>query len=373
MNRRVSSLSPFSSCYPTWQRLTNPTPLAHKIRNPTSQIFHATCEAPARNRWCLTGTPIQNKLSDFGSLLAFIGVPPFVTQAQFRFWISAPVLAHRQHSLLMLRKLVRATCLRRTKAHPRLASTLRLPAKRERVESVAFREEERELYEFFKRRFYLLTATNDAGGEQCSAAGSGSRRGSSKEVAMKRPGKRQRNISGKTRRKSAGNIVLLLSILRRICDHGEALLPHAALEVWRNRDASVLSWDVLEKAAEAGRSCCVCGEGVENGEDGEKCEVNVTLEFPCGKHVACDTCATPAANDLVLTCPKCPGTEDASPVSKMPCGVGSAYGPSSKVSAVLRKVLATLRGTDLVDGDVAPIKRFVAYFVWSHVSITNDA
>lgn len=347
---------------------TNPAqPPAHKIRNPTSQIFLATCEAPARNRWCLTGTPIQNRLSDFGSLLAFIGVPPFVTQAQFRFWISAPVLAHRQHSLLMLRKLVRATCLRRTKAHPHLASKLRLPVKRERVEGVELGKGEREVYEFFKRRFYLLAS--DAGDEQHSAAGS--KGGGSKEVVAKRLGKKK-NISGKIRRKSAGNIIILLSVLRRICDHGEALLPQAALEVWRNRDAGILSWDVLEKAALAGRSCCLCGQRVENGEDGVKREVDVAVEFPCGKHIACETCTTPATSDMALTCPKCPATEDVSSVSIMPCGVDSAYSPSSKVSALLRNVLATTRSPNLDSGDVAPVKRFVSFFPWSHVSPTNN-
>jgi SNF2 family DNA or RNA helicase len=344
---------------------------AHKIRNPTSQIFRATSEAPARNRWCLTGTPIQNRLSDFGALLAFIGVPPFVTQTQFRFWISAPVLAHRQHSLLMLRKLVRATCLRRTKAHPRLASGLRLPVKRERVEGVELGEREREVYEFFKRRFYLLATNDDAGDEQQHpAVGSKGGGGSKEVVAAKRS--RKKNNSGKIRRKSAGNIIILLSVLRRICDHGEALLPQAALEVWRNRDAGIMSWDVLEKAAEVGRSCCVCGEGVENGQDGEKRGLDVAVEFPCGKHVACETCATPATDDAVLTCPKCQATEDVASVSIIPSGVDSAYTPSSKVSAVLRNILATLRGTDLVSGDFAPVKRFVSFFPLSHVSVINN-
>ncbi|KAK4194508.1 SNF2 family N-terminal domain-containing protein [Triangularia verruculosa] len=326
---------------------------AHKIRNPASQIFRATCEAPARKRWCLTGTPIQNRLSDFGSLLAFIGVPPFVTQTQFRFWISAPLLAHRQYSLLMLRKLVRATCLRRTKAHPHIESKLVLPVKRERVELVELGKAEKEVYDFFKRRFYLLA--KDAGDEQHSAAGS--KDGSSKGVVAKRP--KKKNISEKVRRKGAGNIIILLSILRQICNHGEALLPQAALEIWRNRDAGIFSWDVLEKAVETGRSCSVCGEGVESGEDGEKCEADVTVEFPCRKHVACGTCATMATDDAALKCSKCPATENGLSTSTMPSCIGSAYSPSSKVSALLRNILTTLKGRDLVSGNGAPIKSVI--------------
>ncbi len=118
---------------------------------------------------------------------------------------------------------------------------------------------------------------------------------------------------------------------------------------------------MLEKAAEAGRTCCVCGKGVENGEDGEGREVEVTVEFPCGKHAVCETCATPATDDAVLACPKCPAAGEVSTVSMMPCGVSSAYRPSSKVSALLRNILATLRGTDAVGGDAARVKRFVSF------------
>jgi hypothetical protein len=253
----------------------------------------------------------------------------------------------------MLRKLVRATCLRRTKVHPRLAETLRLPVKREVVEMVELGEAEREVYGFFKRRFYLLAANDSsgAGGEQHPAAVVGVKRSSKKK-------KEKEDISGKIRRKSPGNIIILLSVLRRICDHGEALLPQAALEVWRNRNAGVLTWDVLEKATETGRSCGVCGEGIENGEDG----VDVAVGLPCGKHVACETCATPPTCDAALTCPKCQAAEDVSSVSILPCGIDSPYCPSSKVSALLRNILVTLRGTDSVTGDVAPAKRFVSFF-----------
>jgi SNF2 family DNA or RNA helicase len=281
------------------------------------------------------------------------------------------MLAHREHSMLILRKLVRATCLRRTKAHPCLAEALKLPAKREVVEVVELGKREREVYEFFKRRFYLLAAAggDGGGGEQGPAAAARSRGGGggAKAVGTKRrSSKKKKNekedMPGKMRRKSAGNIVILLSVLRRICDHGEALLPQAALEVWRNPDASVLGWDALEEAVETGRSCGVCGDGVKNGEDGEKREVDLTVELPCGKHVVCETCATPAADDVVLTCTKCLTAEDASSVSILPYGVASAYSPSSKVSALLRNILVTLRTTGSASGNVDPVKRSVSFF-----------
>jgi SNF2 family DNA or RNA helicase len=268
------------------------------------------------------------------------------------------MLAHREHSMLILRKLVRATCLRRTKAHPCLAEALKLPAKREVVELVELGEREREAYEFFKRRFYLLAAAGgDGGGGSGCAKAVGVKRSSKKKKK-----KEQEGMSGKIRRKSTGNIVILLSVLRRICDHGEALLPQTALEVWRNRDAGVLGWDVLEEAAETGRSCGVCGEGVENGEDWGKNEVDLTVELPCGNHIMCETCATPETDDVVWKCTKCSTVEDISSVSTLPCGVESAYSPSSKVSALLRNILGTLRTTSSASGNVDPVKRSVSLF-----------
>jgi len=319
---------------------------AHKIRNRASQIFQAACEVPAQNRWCLTGPPIQNTLDDYGALLAFVGVPPFTTGDQFRFWVSAPILANRVNALRMLRGLVGATCLRRTKAQPSLAGTLRLPRKMERVESVELAERERELYDFFKRRSYLLA---------CATA----------PDAKGRPTKRRKRRPAEEEtagRKTTGSIVVLLSVLRMICDHGGALLPRAAREAWEKREATVVGWDVLRKAAGAGRPCSVCGrEG--NAEDAEGL-VRGVLDLECKKHVVCEGCAAATSTEEaeeavgVMRCPKC---RTASPAlqSMLPSSgdISVADGcPSSKLSALMHNVLVTTeRGPD---GN-SPVKRYV--------------
>lgn len=223
----------------TWARVVLDE--AHKIRNAFSQTFYAACDIRTHNRWCLTGTPIQNSLDDFGSLLAFIGVPPFLTREQFRFWVTSPVLSSQAHSLNTLRKLVRATCLRRTKALPHLASSLGFPSKTERIETVELAPHERELYDFFKRRSFLLT--------------DGINNPKADAVAPKKArGRRSRTVqtpSGPseavTPRKRTANIMVLISVLRMICDHGEALLPKVALEAWQNRDPGVVSWTSLQE------------------------------------------------------------------------------------------------------------------------------
>ncbi|KAL6355680.1 hypothetical protein LRP88_11284 [Fusarium phalaenopsidis] len=182
---------------------------AHRIRNRGSKIFQDVCKLQAESRWCLTGTPIQNYLDDFGSLLSFIKVPPFETKDQFDSHIAEPVKQRKGQGLEMLRKVVAATCLRRTKADH--AKMLNLPPKTEHVERVEMGRNDRRLYEFFKRFSYLTAGLDKT-----------------------------------SKKRAATNILVLISMLRLICDHGEALLPDSALTAWRNRDENALTWEMLE-------------------------------------------------------------------------------------------------------------------------------
>ena len=47
---------------------------AHIIRNPKGKIFKKICSIKSDTKWCLTGTPIQNYISDIKTLLQFVGV-----------------------------------------------------------------------------------------------------------------------------------------------------------------------------------------------------------------------------------------------------------------------------------------------------------
>lgn len=326
---------------------------AHKIRNPSSKIFNAACEISARFRWCLTGTPIQNSLDDFGSLLSFIGVPPFVTRDQYRFWISSPIFLNHEHSLRTLQKLVRATCLRRTKAQPYLATTLKLPRKMERLETVELLPDEREMYEFFKRQSYLL-ASKDTEAESTTTINAA--------VKKRRRANEKEAKSGKLRRKSTGNIVLLLSVLRLICNHGQVLLPRVALEAWQKRDEERVTWNLLHSASEDKPACCVCGtkssEGIDEvGESG-------MVEFSCKKHVACEACLN-LSDDARPTCPECSSPEIATSEADGQCTIDIQQPPSSKVSALLRNIVSTFENKDSDDGTQPPAKVYVKLFPWT--------
>lgn len=114
---------------------------AHMIRRPATTFHKTCCELEARSRWCLTGTPIQNRLQDIGALFVFIRAEPFHNMAQFRSSITLPfergdgVVKDR---LVMLYK---SLCISR----PR--SKAELPEPIERVHELEFTTEERDLYE----------------------------------------------------------------------------------------------------------------------------------------------------------------------------------------------------------------------------------
>lgn len=177
---------------------------AHHIRNRSSQIFNAVTAVGAHFRWCLTGTPIQNSLDDYGALLSFIGVPVLRDKPAFDYWIATPMKEGRVGSLEKLRYLVAATAFRRTKAT--LETTVKLPAKIEKIESVKLSDADRELYEFFKAQ-----ASKTA--DQLSGSG---------QVVSTAPDKNK-------------NTLALINLLRLICNHGEHLLPTSAANAWRTR------------------------------------------------------------------------------------------------------------------------------------------
>jgi len=90
---------------------------AHKIRNRKNKLFKAIHELPADRRWCLTGTPIQNRLEDLGSLVAFLRVTELAHTLTFRTFIIAPTLAERGPRFRNLQTLLGIICLRRTREH----------------------------------------------------------------------------------------------------------------------------------------------------------------------------------------------------------------------------------------------------------------
>ncbi|KAI0450909.1 hypothetical protein F5B21DRAFT_489175 [Xylaria acuta] len=115
---------------------------AHVIRRP-SNTFYSTClELEARSRWCLTGTPIQNRLMDIGALFAFLRAEPFKSIAQFRRWIILPFEQGDEIVKDRLVLLYDSLCLRRNK------DILHLPGTENHEEVLHFSPEEKKQYDY---------------------------------------------------------------------------------------------------------------------------------------------------------------------------------------------------------------------------------
>lgn len=307
--------------------------LAHKIRNRTSKKFKAVCAVRAQYRWCLSGTPIQNSLDDFGALLAFINVPSLQSKEEFYRIVVRPTKEKKAGSLENLRKIVAATCLRRTKAD--YSSVLNLPRKTERVEEVEMGRNDRQLYEFFKRFSYLTAGLDKT-----------------------------------SKRKAATNILVLISMLRLICDHGEALLPESALKAWRDQDEHSLTWEMLESSI---RRCVSCNCGIEELDAVE----SAIEELKC-RHALCEACVIKSQNSVGrLSCPKCETalakspsatSESSPPLSQVESVIPlkPRYPPSAKIEALLRNIIQRQTRSK---GETQPLKMYESRYKSASVNV----
>ncbi|CAG8972651.1 hypothetical protein HYALB_00011390 [Hymenoscyphus albidus] len=123
---------------------------AHIIRRQKTTFNSSVSKSKSRSRWCLTGTPIQNKLDDIGALFPFLKVRTFDNITTFRRYVGSPFndcesnerrpLAIRHLTLLM-----DSMCLRRSR------NLLHLPEPQNRIHVVQFSDEERDQYEYTKK------------------------------------------------------------------------------------------------------------------------------------------------------------------------------------------------------------------------------
>ncbi|PVH94734.1 hypothetical protein DM02DRAFT_721125 [Periconia macrospinosa] len=123
---------------------------AHLIRNVKTRMSRAIHDLDAVSRWAVTGTPIQNNLSDIAALLKFIRADPYDDSKYFekdisRLWKSG----EDEEAVKRLKRLARCVVLRRAK------KTINLPPRRDVKCPVEFHKAERELYESIRHQAIL--------------------------------------------------------------------------------------------------------------------------------------------------------------------------------------------------------------------------
>lgn len=115
---------------------------AHCIRDRSTVTAKAIFSLKAQCRWAMTSTPVQNRLSDFSSLLEFLRVHPYDDRRTFDAHISMLWKdCNEEEAISRLKRLVNCVVLRRLK------TTIQLPDRRDVTRFVDFTEEERNYYE----------------------------------------------------------------------------------------------------------------------------------------------------------------------------------------------------------------------------------
>ncbi|KAM0314130.1 hypothetical protein ACHAO8_004916 [Botrytis cinerea] len=145
----------------TWHRIVLDE--AHIIKNPQSQLARACCALKATRRWAITGTPIQNKLVDFASIVKFLRVHPYSDTKTFGEEITTPFKNSSSidaKGFLRLKTLVRAITISRTK------TVIELPSRVDEIHHLHFTPAEREKYEAEKVRARVLIERAISSGNQ---------------------------------------------------------------------------------------------------------------------------------------------------------------------------------------------------------------
>ncbi|KAK5089273.1 hypothetical protein LTR24_006342 [Lithohypha guttulata] len=170
---------------------------AHQIRESKSSQARAMYQLFAQRRWCLTGTPIQNRIEDLGSLTIFLRLYPYDTISRFNQYIRAPAQSGDPSFLKRLRVFVDSFTLRR------LRDRIDLPERHDLIVNLDLSKEERALHEYFREKFTVVV----------------------KDMAREN-GKKA--TGGQYHRVLKG-----IMILRLVCDHGKELLGEAELEEYK--------------------------------------------------------------------------------------------------------------------------------------------
>jgi SNF2 family DNA or RNA helicase len=98
---------------------------AQHIKNPAAAVSRAVRRFPARGRFALTGTPVENRLSELWSILDFLNPGVLGSAHTFRARFAVPIERYAdEHAAARLRQATRPFLLRRVKTDPDVLTDL---------------------------------------------------------------------------------------------------------------------------------------------------------------------------------------------------------------------------------------------------------
>lgn len=123
---------------------------AHTIKNKATRAATGCCAVDATYRWCMTATPIQNKIDELYSLIKFLRIRPFCEWEEFRDCISKPMKnGDHKKAVKVAHVLMKAISMRRSKkAMIDGRPILNLPQRNVHMTHIDFSPDERNHYDF---------------------------------------------------------------------------------------------------------------------------------------------------------------------------------------------------------------------------------
>jgi SNF2 family DNA or RNA helicase len=199
---------------------------AQNIKNPSAKQSQAVRRFDARNRVALTGTPVENHLTELWSVLEFLNPGYLGSHEQFRQQFTVPIERYNDdEQAAELRRLVQPFLLRRLKSDPTIISDL--PEKNEMVVYCSLTHEQATLYE---------TAVHEA----------------------------LANLDRTDGIQRRGLVLSLLTKLKQICNHPAHFLKEEGPLLHRSGKLTRLT-EMLEEALSVGDHALVFTQFVEMG------------------------------------------------------------------------------------------------------------
>ncbi|KAJ7594372.1 SNF2 family DNA-dependent ATPase [Mycena floridula] len=123
---------------------------AHTIKNRATIGAIACCELKGKYRWCLTGTPMQNDVTELYSLIKFLRIKPYCVWEKFKEQVAQPVKTGKgaNRAMKRLQVVLKSIMLRRRKDQMLNGKVLiELPKRTVEVISCTFSPSEQAFYD----------------------------------------------------------------------------------------------------------------------------------------------------------------------------------------------------------------------------------